>query len=125
MTTLILNGPVPGKKNGWHPRPGGGVRLDKSMQSQIDSLITQATYTWRLKLNRGPLEHPDMRVTFHVRNQRSDRDNKLSTILDVLQKAGVLRNDSIRRFNGVLTLLPAIVDKDERTVIEIVEAPCR
>lgn len=122
MIILELKGHVPSKKNNYRSLPGGGgVFVNKSVQVAIDALTTQATYTWRLKLGRDPLEHPKLTVQFFVANQRSDRDNKLSCLLDVLQKAGVLVNDSIRRCNGVLTLLPAIVDKDERTVIEIEE----
>lgn len=117
--TLELIGHVPSKKNQWHPRPGGGVRLDKKAQVAISALVTQATYKWRLQLGRKPLEHPQFAVQFYVANQRGDRDNKLSCLLDVLQQAGVIRNDNIAHFNGTITLLPAIVAREEKVTIEI------
>ena len=115
---LDLTGHVPSKKNLWRPKPGGGVRLDSSARCAISALVTQAAYSWR-SLGRTPLEHPNLTVRFYVANKRGDRDNKLSCLLDVLQEAGVIRNDNIAHFNGTITLLPAIVAKEEKVTIEI------
>lgn len=119
----MLLGHCPAKKNNWHPRPGGGIRLDTEAAEHIQALTDLAWIEWR-KLwspHAAPLlEHPAMRITFHVRDKRSDRDNKLATLLDILQKAKILRNDNVAHCNGVLTLLPAIVDREEKAVIEFV-----
>lgn len=112
---LELIGHVPSKKNQWRPRRGG-IRLDKSAQGAISALVAQARIIWG---SFAPLEHPALAVQFFVRDQRGDRDNKLSCLLDVLQAAGVLVNDNIRRCNGVITLLPAVVRKEEGVTVEI------
>jgi Holliday junction resolvase RusA-like endonuclease len=117
--TLELFGHVPSKKNQWRPRKGGGIRLDRRAKAPIEFLIAQAQFGWRMITKGAPLEHPKLTVQFFVRDQRADRDNKLSTLLDVLQEAGVLVDDNIRRCNGVITLLPAIVREKEGVTIEI------
>lgn len=116
MLRIELLGHVPSKKNLWKPRRGGGIVLqDEQARAEIDALIIQASALGQ----KNYLESPDMRVTFYVRDRRGDRDNKLSTLLDVLQHGGILFDDNIKWFNGTVTLMPAIVDKNERTVIEI------
>lgn len=113
-----LRGHVPSKKNQWRPRRGGGIVLDRKARAEIDPLLLQAAaiaHLWGLH----HLEHPRMRVTFYVTNQRSDRDNKLSTLMDILQRAGILKNDNIAHFNGEVTLMPAQISQEEKTVIEI------
>lgn len=123
--SLVIHGHVPAKKNNWRPRRGGGIYLDKSLATAIDDLILSVSLEW-IKLwhplAAPKLEHPEMSVTFYVKNRGSDRDNKLSTILDILQKAGVITNDNIAHFNGIVRILPAIVSKnknEEKTVITI------
>ena len=113
---IVLNGHCPAKKNLWKRGRGGRVYLNSEAQGQIDYLTLQAAKKWS---GKQPLIHPDCSVQFSVRDQRGDRDNKLSTILDVLQKAGVVLNDNVKQFNGTITILPAIVDKHEKVVIEI------
>lgn len=113
---LVLHGHVPSKKNQWRPIRGRIV-LDKKARSYIVSLVTQARIAW------GPAKawvNPDMDVQFWVRSARSDRDNKLSCILDVLQEAGVILNDNTAQFNGTLVLKPAVItDGEEATRIVI------
>lgn len=114
--TLTLTGPCPGKKNLWK-RSKRGVYIDKDVAAQLQSLTLQAAEQWR---QREPAIHPDMTVQFYVKDRRPDLDNKSTTIWDCLRNAGVIRNDSVKWFNGKLTLLPAILDKDERVVIEVI-----
>jgi len=68
------------------------------------------------------LSHPSMDVHIYTRSRRQDRDNIVTTVLDVLVKAGVLAGDNIARFNGMLTVHPAKIDPHERIVIEIQES---
>lgn len=121
--TITLFGHVPAKKNRWGPRRGGGIMLAKDAAADIEALELQARIAWNNGgLPHGPLECPALRITLHVRNRGADRDNKLATILDVLQKAGILRNDNIAHCNGRLILEPAVcvgTDGREMTVIEI------
>ena len=114
---LNLVGPVPNKKNLWRPRKGGGMFLDSSVKADIDALILQAKFQWK-----GPrVEHPEVWIKFFVLDQRSDRDNKLGCILDVLQEAGVIYRDNIARFNGLMVILPAVVGKQEGVIIDLEE----
>lgn len=113
---LELRGPVPCKKNLWK-RGKYGQYIDDAVQAQIDALIVQAKLQWR----RVPLTNPDMDVEFFVKDRRSDRDNKLGCILDVLQEAGVLQNDNIAHFNGTLVILPAVIGSVEGVIIDIAE----
>ncbi len=114
---LTLQGPVPNKKNLWRPRKGGGMFLDEDVKSKITALTVQARRQWR----RPPLEHPDMDVEFFVLDGRSDRDNKLGCLLDVLQDAGVIKNDNVTNFNGTLVIHPAIVGRQEGVIVDISE----
>jgi Holliday junction resolvase RusA-like endonuclease len=61
-------------------------------------------------------------VHIYTRSRRQDRDNIVTTLLDVLVKAGILAGDSIKRFNGQMTVHPAQIDREERVVIELQEA---
>lgn len=112
--SLTLKGHVPSKKNAWK-RGRSRMYLDGIVSAQINSLIRQASSLWR----QDPAIHPDMWVKFYVRDKRPDRDNKLTCLLDCLASAGVIENDNIKRFNGTVTLLPAVVDEDERVEIQM------
>lgn len=98
--------------------------LDASAKKQIDVLEQRAWIGW--KQMHAPkaapvLEHPDMAITFYVSDGRADRDNKLSTLLDVLQKAHVIRNDNIAHCNARMVLNPAVFlekSQEEFTTIQ-------
>ena len=113
--SLKLTGHVPAKKNLWK-RSKRGVYIDKDVAAQIQSLTVQAASQWR---QRDPAIHPDVTVQFYVKDRRSDMDNKWTTIADCLRHAGVVRNDNVKWLNGKLTILPAIIDAEERVVLEI------
>lgn len=114
---LNLVGNVPNKKNLWRPTKTGRMYLDASVKADIDALILQAKSQW----SRMPMEHPEVAIKFFVLDQRSDRDNKLGCILDVLQEAGVIYRDNIARFNGLMVILPAVVGKQEGVIIDLEE----
>lgn len=114
--TLEIPGHVPSKKNLWGPRKGGGIVLNATARQEIQTLITYARIFWG---PRKPISHPVLVIEFHVLHARADRDNKLSTILDVLQKAGVIVNDNIAHCNAQITLAPAVIGGASKTVIQI------
>ena len=115
---IVLIGHCPSKKNLWRRGRGQKAYLDRSSQAEIDSLVLQARSAWK----RAPLSHPSLDVHIYTRSRRQDRDNIVTTMLDVLVKAGVLVGDNIARFNGMLRVHPAKVDPNERIVIEIQES---
>lgn len=117
--TLRLRGELPSKKNDrqirrWGPRVGIGNSREKEVL--MAALAWQAREQWG---QREPLEHPKMSFQFTVKHRRKDRDNLLTTVLDVLVTAGVLVSDSISKFNGTLTILPAIINKHAEEGVEI------
>ncbi len=116
--TLRLVGHCPAKKNLW-TMGKRGMYINQAVRSEIDWITLQARQQWG---QRPPVEHPAVVVTFYVRNRISDRDNKLTTILDCLRAAGVIVNDNTKRFNGPVVIEPAVVmvdPKDEQTLVYI------
>ncbi len=102
---LRLVGPVPSKKNAWGIRAGGRIGItDRSVQASIDALILQARIQWG---PRNPLEHPTLDFCFHVTSGSQDRDNQMTTLMDVLTKAGVLMDDNTARCNSRIVLHPS------------------
>lgn len=116
---LILSGHVPSKKNLYRRSKDGRLFLDTKVADQIKVLTKQAKSQW----TETALEHPNVWATFFVRDARGDRDNKWATVSDVLQDAGVIRNDNVARFNGRLVIQPAVIDKRERVVVDIEMLP--
>lgn len=112
---IELRGPVPSKKNLYRRGKNGALFLNREVKDKIEILIMQARQQWK----RPPLEHPDMDVEFYVLDRRSDRDNKLGCLLDVLQEAGVIAKDNIAKFNGTVVILPAIVGDREGVLLGI------
>lgn len=101
---LVLAGHCPAKKNLWKIGKRG-MYIDEGVRSEISWLTLQARQQWK----HGTVEHPDLSVTFYVHNSGSDRDNKLTTVLDCLASAGVIKNDNINRFNGMVVIEPAVL----------------
>ena len=110
---FILRGHVPAKKNRWHRARAGGMYFDRAgIDEALNSLTLQARVNWLGE----PLSCPEVGLVFFVRDGKGDLDNKTSTVLDCLVKAGVLTNDSIAHLPGPLTAR-AQVDPDERTIV--------
>jgi hypothetical protein len=108
--TIVLRGSVPSKKNDWK-RGSLGIYLPKEIVAQIDGLILQAKSQW----HRKPLEQFGLRMHFIVKDGRSDLDNKCTCAIDLLVKAGVLRNDSIAHLRSI-SATAAIMPMEEESV---------
>lgn len=119
--TLVLYGHCPSKKNCWRRSEGGGMFIPEEEKSQINILTTQALLQWG---RRDPVEHPDVTVKFFVAAKRQDEDGMWTTVLDCLQKAGVLVNDNLAKFNGRKVHEPAefVSEQKERVEIRMVKA---
>lgn len=102
---LVLVGSVPSKKNN-RSHTGARAHYDKETAAAIETLIDQARLQWR---RRPALDSPEMHFTVFCVNARQDIDGILTTLLDVLVKAGVLFDDSIRWCNGLKVILPATI----------------
>lgn len=112
---LELRGPVPSKKNLYRRAQNGRMFLDHDVKAQIVALTMQARRKWK----GPPLIHPEVDVEFFVLNRRSDRDNKLGCLLDVLQDAGVISKDNVAQFNGTMCILPAVVGNVEGVIVDL------
>jgi hypothetical protein len=88
-----LQGHIPGKKNLLRRSKNGGMFRDEDISVQINLLTLQAKRQW---IGRARLDVPRAHFMFYVMDQRSDLDNKLTTILDCLKAAGVIVNDNIK-----------------------------
>lgn len=111
-----LDGTVPSKKNAWR-RGNGNVYLPAQIQADIDALIIQAK-SWRHKLDVRLIAGKAVSVNmiFVHSSKNKDLDNMFTTLLDVLQKAGILENDKlVRRFN----VDEHIVPKGEREKVAV------
>ena len=109
---LTFSGTV-GKKNLLRPSKNGGMHYDKETKAILDSLAMQIP-GWARDLN---LTHCDVTFQQFYTNSKSDRDNAVTSMLDVLSKYHVIKDDCIFNFNGTLTILPAIkADGDGMTV---------
>jgi len=102
MISITLQGRVPSKKNAWRrPAGKGKAYLPSQIQADIDALQVQAQlrrhgedvkFLWGKKLR--------VQVQFHTKKETVDLDNAYTTLLDVLQKAGIIDNDkNVRGFN--------------------------
>lgn len=128
---LIILGPTPAKKNRWHRGKNGGMYFDQTARNKMqEGSITEqiAALTWQARSQWGarpPLIHPAMTLVFYVKDQRGDLDNMLSTTLDILKVAGVLRDDNMKHFKGPVTFWGEIDKEQERTEISFEAIPCR
>jgi hypothetical protein len=105
---LEFRSAVPTKKNKLRPS-GRGQRLhyDKELRAQLDDLALQAKVQWG---SRPPAVHPEIHMIVVTPDASQDRDGVWTTIQDVLVKARVLPDDSIREFNGKIAIEPAVHD---------------
>lgn len=117
--TITIRADTPSKKNRYRVNKGGGLRVDRSAALIIEDMVMQAKLA-AFEEGLWDLEHPNIRVEFHVSSRRADRDNLWVTLSDVLQKAGILVNDNVAHCNGTVVIAPAVVVKkgQEQVVIE-------
>lgn len=98
MIDLTLTGLVPSKKNAWRRGNGSKVYLPAQVQADIDALVFQAkALRHRLNIKEITGVRLSVVVVFHVPREHKDLDNCFTTLLDVLQKAGIIENDKLVR----------------------------
>lgn len=110
-----LRGHVPGKKNAWTRRKGGGMYLPAEIENEIASLTMQARGVWGAN---APLDRAHVKAIFFLKDRRGDLDGKLVTILDCLVKARVIVNDSIAHLPS-FEAKAVVTSLDERTEVTI------
>ncbi len=114
MTEINITGNVPSKKNLLKLTRGGRGYYDSETKATLNDLSEQVTRQWCKttldghRVPRSPLIHPAIAVVFYVVSERSDKDNKYTTILDSLVSGGVLKDDCIAYCNGPVLLCEAV-----------------
>lgn len=87
---FTLKGKIPSKKNLWK-RSRNGMYLDKDARADLDALL------WQFKGQKRPAKPLSgaIGVTFNFVQamRRGDMDNKITAILDLLQKSEIIKND--------------------------------
>lgn len=108
------------KKNDKIPfkNKAGKVRMRYGNQDALDRLAMQVP-GWARDLK---LEHPTIEFRFTVAHRKFDRDNAVTTLLDLLVKMGTLAQDSVAHCNGTIIIHPAIISDHWLTTITLTEA---
>lgn len=112
--TLEFECPVPSKKN--QLRPSGatssarrrGFTYDKDVKKAMGDLLLFARAQWA---TRPPLKHPVIHFRLMARDSQ-DRDGMVTTLFDVLKKAGVILDDRIKDCNGLVLIHHATATND-------------
>ncbi len=103
------------KKNSLWPGKNGKLHVDHKVKAMLDALALQVP-SWARDLN---LISPDVTVQQFYTNAKSDRDNAWTSLLDVLVKYKVFKDDCIFHFNGTIITLPAIKAEDDGMTVTI------
>lgn len=96
MLSFTLEGSMPSKKNNYrHSAKSGKVFIEKGTQIHIDHFVWQIA---GLKLKgliskQSIVEDISVSIQF-VGESRRDLDNMVTTLLDILQKTKIIKNDS-------------------------------
>jgi hypothetical protein len=119
--TIRLIGHVPAKKNSTHSIIIGGKRRTiYSRDSYIE--LDRLAYQIPPEVRDLKLIHPEIEFWITVPQGRSDRDNTVTSCLDLLVLYGVLVNDSIASCNGKMTIHPAVRGDIHKTIIKLTES---
>lgn len=97
---LVVEHPVPSKKNNYKPGQGGKLYIDPQVKADVDAITTILVG----QRNKIGLKKPHggsicIRLFFCIpiatvrRSRRQDRDNMTTTLFDCLQAARVIEND--------------------------------
>lgn len=113
---ISVIGGMPEKKSHYRRRAGSGLYLPADIKAWINSAILQMRSQWPYH----PLEQAHLKMRFYVNNGRADLDAKVTTALDCLVKAGVIRNDSIAHLKH-FEAEAILTARDDRCEIEVEE----
>ena len=69
----------------------GGMFINADLKADLDALL------WQFKGQKRPLKPLEgaiaLRLMFTQKTKRGDIDNKITALLDILQKAEIIKND--------------------------------
>ncbi len=112
---FVLKGKIPSKKNTWHKGKYG--QIYQSQQDILDGLLFQLKQQKSIYYDL-PIKK-DCRLSCCIYgDNRNDLDNQLTSICDLLQKSGIIKND---RYFKQIEAEKIIDKKNQRAEIEIIE----
>lgn len=111
---MTLQGKVPSKKNNYRYSAKGGY-IPRETSSLLNALELQVRSQWK----RDTLESAVIGATFYVKDGVSDLDNKLTSMIDILVKAKVVRNDNIKRVRRISAEAVIIKGGDEYSEVTV------
>jgi Holliday junction resolvase RusA-like endonuclease len=118
--TLLIEGHVPSKKNEYairrYPNGKNSFYIPADVKADLDAIQYQMAKQWG---KRPTLVHPNVVFHLYAKTSRSDRDNRVQTLIDCMVKAGVIADDNIAKFNGYVLITPCIVGGPEKSVINL------
>ena len=91
IIAIRLTGPIPSKKNLWK-RGTKGLYIPADTQKELEALL------WQFKKYRPkkPIEKQvTIKMAIYTKTMRQDAGNISETVLDLLQKSGILKNDRL------------------------------
>jgi hypothetical protein len=108
---------IPSKKNQLMRRrgAGSGMMYTDDVKKALQDLQLQAKVQWGL---RPRIRHPQLEFRIDAQSSQ-DRDGIVTTLLDVLKRAGVIEDDSIARCNGLMMIFPAGTADPGRTKAKV------
>ena len=112
---IELTGRVVSKKNLWKPSRYGGIYPDRKINEFINSAYVE------IKQQLGsfkPIEGPVAIDICFMCDDRNDLDGMLTTILDLCENAGIVKND--RQFRRIVARREKVVPAKSKTFINIV-----
>ena len=120
---LTFLGEVPAHKNEKMPvrRRSGKLGLITKPKASLamDRLALQIPSCIR----DSKMEHPDLDIYFLVGRNTVDRDNCACALIDLCVRYGVISSDNVQHFNGTITLHPAVLGKEWKTVLKFKPRP--
>ncbi len=115
---LEIYGNIPTVKDSYLPVMRKGkpaLTKDRKLTAKLNYILEQIPReVWDTKL-----KHPTITMQRYApeQNQRRDRDGMLTTLLDLLVRAGVLEDDSDLYNNGAWHILPTQIADAQKVVL--------
>ena len=111
-------GKLPSKKNSYQPMSNGKGMFKPAKIVNAEKMIALQIPGEMRGLN---LEHPNMIFEMHIpkKSWRSDSDNAITMLLDVMVKNDVLSDDSINHCNGFKVIIPVVESSEYKCKVRI------
>lgn len=91
---FVLEGEMPSKKNRWSRGKNGQVYIPADVKKELDDFLWQlASIRAKQKIIKPLVGEMRIEVSFYGQGEKKDLDNLFTTLLDLLQKGQIIKND--------------------------------